>query len=773
MNSSTERHPRWLIGLFLSALLALLALTAWQWRDGAPVSASLLDLLPSSAPDALEQRAELRMQEPLERDLVLLIQHPDSARARQLAAELGTELDASGLYRQVRWDTRQDLAPLRRQLLDGRLALLGAADRERLIQAPQAYLEERVQALFEPFAGTTLVPAEQDWLGLASRIQQHLPKPGNTSVDASGALVAEHAGRSWALLHLSSAGSAFEQDLPLEVAQQVERARERIEAAGGTLLATGGPLYAAHGQQQARAESSLIGGLSLVASLALLLLLFRTPRILLSALPVGVGVLAGAAACVALFGQIHVLTLVLGASLIGVTLDFPLHYLSKSWALQPWQPTHALRLTLPGMSLALVTNLIGYLALAFTPFPGLTQVALFSAAGLLGAYLCAVCLLPALTTRLQPWPAPLGLAQRWLALLDALRRRVATPWLLGLLALFCLGGVLQLSFKDDLRQWIAKAPQLTEQARQIGEITGFQPTSQFFLVRAADQDQLLQRQAAVSQRLDALVQDGSLAGYQSLSQLIAPRAEQQRLRDALGRLAAFGQPLQALGVSEDALAAEIEALQALPLLDIDAVLAGPLGEAWRPLWLGADAGQVAGIISLRGLTDSSTLAGLADGIEGVTLVDRLAQLNQLFAETQLKAAELKLAACGLILLVLLVPFGLGGGARVLAVPLLAALASLASLGWLGQPLTLFGLFGLLLVTAIGVDYAILMRERIGGAAVSLLGTALAAVTTWLSFGLLALSSTPAVANFGLAISLGLVFAFLFAPWAGDAREHAS
>lgn len=58
-----------------------------------------------------------------------------------------------------------------------------------------------------------------------------------------------------------------------------------------------------------------------------------------------------------------------------------------------------------------------------------------------------------------------------------------------------------------------------------------------------------------------------------------------------------------------------------------------------------------------------------------------------------------------------------------------------------------------------------MRERVGGAATSLLGTLLAAVTTWLSFGLLALSATPAIASFGLTVSLGLVFSFLLAPWA--------
>ena len=58
-----------------------------------------------------------------------------------------------------------------------------------------------------------------------------------------------------------------------------------------------------------------------------------------------------------------------------------------------------------------------------------------------------------------------------------------------------------------------------------------------------------------------------------------------------------------------------------------------------------------------------------------------------------------------------------------------------------------------------------MRENIGGPAVSLLGTLLSALTAWLSFGLLLLSQTPAIANFGLAISLGLMFCFLLSPWA--------
>ena len=299
-----------------------------------------------------------------------------------------------------------------------------------------------------------------------------------------------------------------------------------------------------------------------------------------------------------------------------------------------------------------------------------------------------------------------------------------------------------------------------------------QPTSQFFLVRGSDQQQLLERQAALSQRLDQLVGLDELRGYLALSQLVASPSEQQQVRTALGGLSQHWQPLLALGIPQSALQAELAQLQALPSQRIEDVLAGPLGEPWRVLWLGDTGEGVAAMVSLQGLNDASLLQLQAHDLPGVQLVDRLGELNGVFADTQISAAELKLLSCVLIVLLLIVPFGPGAALRLVALPLLAALCSLASLGWLGQPLTLFSLFGLLLVTAISVDYAILMRERVGGAAVSLLGTLLAAATTWLSFGLLAVSSTPAVSNFGLAVSLGLVFSFLLAPWAGS-HEHST
>ena len=768
------RSERWLPRGFLILLLAVLAMAGWQWRDGPPLSANLLDLVPGESPDALELSAEQRMQEPLNREMLVLVGSDDRQQAITRAQQIAEQWQASGVFEKVQWNLQADLPALREQLLRGRLAMLSRDDRTQLIAHPDAFIQQRVQTLFDPFTGFSLVPSQDDWLGLTGRIQNSQPQRGAVQLDiGSGALIADADGKSWVLLRARTHGNAFDMKLPLRVAALLEQSREQAAHDGVQLLAASGLLYAASGQQQATREITWVGGGATVGILLLLLLAFRRWRVLLAFVPVLVGMLFGAVACVAFFGSMHVMTLVLGSSLIGVAVDYPLHYLSKSWSLKPWRSWPALRLTLPGLSLSLATSCIGYLALAFTPFPALTQIAIFSAAGLVGAYLSAVCLLPALLKGVELRPAqwPLNIAQTLLNVREALLKRLPTPALLGLLLVFCAIGLWQLTSKNDIRQWVGAPPGLMAEAQAIARITGYQPTSQFFLVRADNEQQLLERHTALSERLDQLVHMEKLQGYLALNQLVGLPSEQQHVRVALDQLPQHWQPLLDLGVPETALQAELAQLKALPEQTIDDALRGPLAEPWRMLWLGKQEAGVAAMVSLQGLNNASLLRVQAEGLPGVQLVDRLGDLNTVFAATQISAAELKLLSCVLIVLLLIAPFGFGGALRIVALPLLAALCSLASLGWLGQPLTLFSLFGLLLVTAISVDYAILMREQIGGAAVSLLGTLLAALTTWLSFGLLAVSSTPAVSNFGLAVSLGLAFSFILAPWAGK-QEHS-
>ena len=226
--------------------------------------------------------------------------------------------------------------------------MLSADDRQLLIEHPDAFIQQRVQALFDPFSGFSLVPSQDDWLGLTGRIQNSQPQHGSVQLDiGSGALIADADGKSWVLLRARTTGNAFDMKLPLQVADLLQASRTQAGEHGAQLLAASGLLYAANGQQQATREITWVGGGATVGILLLLLLAFRRWRVLLAFVPVLVGMLFGAVACVALFGRMHVMTLVLGSSLIGVAVDYPLHYLSKSWSLKPWHSWPAVSAVLP------------------------------------------------------------------------------------------------------------------------------------------------------------------------------------------------------------------------------------------------------------------------------------------------------------------------------------------------------------------------------------------------------------------------------------------
>ena len=300
---------RWLPRGFLLLLVALLALAAWQWRNGPPVAADMLALLPAGSGDALVKKAEQRMQEPLNRDLLLLIGHPQREQAIALVQQVGEQWRGSGRFAQVQWSVDSDLDALRDYLRHNRLALLPAADRQLLLEQPQQLLEQRAAQLFDPFASFSLLPIEQDWLGLGLRAQQALNPGSRIQADlSSGALLLEEPGMTWALLRASAQGSAFDMQEPPLIAAQVAAPAAQIERAGGQLLAAGGVLYAAAGQAKATREISLIGGGATLGTLLLLLLAFRRVRVLVSLLPIGMALLAGCTACVLVFGQINALT---------------------------------------------------------------------------------------------------------------------------------------------------------------------------------------------------------------------------------------------------------------------------------------------------------------------------------------------------------------------------------------------------------------------------------------------------------------------------------
>lgn len=758
--------------LYILGLLGLLLYAAWQLAFRQPVHTDLLTLLPpDGAQSEIQTRAQDSIRQTLNRQIIVLTGATDPARALAAAQKQAQQWSASALFERVDLHVATDLDQLRQELRRMDQAGLPPQARQALAREPQAWFGQRAQRIMSPLGEQTLIAADQDWLGFAAQLSGKLQAGAAVHYDiASNTMQVQADNRTWYLMRAQLTGTdqrgRDEQLLALIDQTQQQAAQQEVR-----VLMAGGAIYSAQGKAEGGQESTWMSITGSILTILFLLLMFRSSRILLLALPVAAGLLAGFAACIALLGSIHILTLIIGTSLVGLVVDFPLHWLSHATLDARWQPWPAVRRVARPFIISLAVTVTGYLFLLLTPLPILQQTAVFSSAAVISTFLFTRLLLPALFNHWRPRPTP-GL----MPLLDGLRRSVRsagerirhTP-LLAILLLAVAGSGLYLSnWQDDIRNWVNTPQPLLTQAMEVGRLTGIEPTSQYFIVQAADQESLLQTEQRLSARLDALIAQGQLRNYRAISQWINPPSEQQALKATLATLSQQPQawaPLRALGVPDSALRAELKRRQAQPVLTIEQSLRGTLAEPWRALWLGPDEqGRPSSMITMNGLQDPAVLAALMQNMPGVTLVDQRSHINTLFAQTRLEAIILKLLSYTVGFLILYRVFGTRPALRILLVPLSASITVMSLSGLIGMPLNLFCIFGLLLVTAIGIDYAVYAYTPALPAEEKAAGIFMTSVTTMITFGLLYFSSTPAVATFGLSVVLGVLCNVIYTFW---------
>ncbi|EGF11925.1 hypothetical protein HMPREF9123_0367 [Neisseria bacilliformis ATCC BAA-1200] len=753
--------------LFTAAFFLLAAFLAYSFAAKQPLQTDLAALLPAEQqPDALLVAADKAGEAQLNGQIVMLTGSANAETAFQAAAEIAGKWRESGVFAEVDSSVMPDLDSVRADMQRLAQATLPQEQARLLFQEPKRYFQTRAEDAANPFAAVSPLSLEQDWLGFGrfvaakanpqSRLQWNMD---------NGMLFTEADGKTWVWLRGKlAADTRFAGNgtlLPL-----IRDSRAIAQKHGAETLSAGGALFAAASKTAAEAESKAMSIAGTLATFALLLWVFRSARVFWLALPLAAGMLTGLAAALAVFGEVHILTIVIGTSLVGMLVDFPLHWLAPSVFRQPenekWSSESAMKHVLPSFAVSLLITVLGYALLWFTPLTVLRQTAVFSGFALLGAFGATVLWLPPLFRRYQAKAVPFAkLTERLLRLKGRLNKRLHKRGWLALGGIFLAVGLWRSDWHDDIRQWVNMPSEMLAQVQRIGELSGTDFGGRYIVAEAASEDALLAKNAELAQALQPLVAQGKLGGFQSLDQFIAPVAAQQQVQHHLRELAGQPenwQPLADIGIPSETIRQALIQAADTPPLTLSGSLKTALAQAWQPLYLGeVERGRYAAVVRLNGLTDEAAVRTAALGLAGTHWADKRAHLNALFHHTRNQAAWLKLASYALAWLLLWRMFGAKRGSKILAVPLAAAVCTVAALGWLGIPVSLFAMFGLLLVSAIGVDYAVYAVTAKHTAAARLGGMLLAAATTALSFALLAFSSTPAVAAFGLTVTIGVGF----------------
>ena len=583
-----------------------------------------------------------------------------------------------------------------------------------------------------------------------------------------------------ALLLARTRANGSDTDAQAEALRRVAETFARLRGDGNEarLLVTGPGVFSVKAREMIKQDVERLAAISMAIVAALLLAAYRSPRALaLGLVPVVSGALAGVAAVSLGFGEVHGITLGFGTTLIGEAVDYSIYLFvqserageSDAWIVGFW----------PTIRLGVLTSIAGFSALLFAGLPGLAQLGVYSITGLLVA--------AAVTRYVLPAMLPAGFRIRDLSPLGrSLLRQGARlsrwRWGVAILAVIALA-VLASHGRNLWDRDVASLNPITRADRQLDEqlrsSLGASDARLMVSVAGDSADSALQAAERAGRALDRLVANGQLAGYDTPAKILPSAATQrerldtlprgdalrERLRDALK-----GSPLRAerlepfiadvdRAVAQGVISREQVSGTALEIA-VDGLLFRDAAGRWTALLgLRAPAGQAIDAAAVR-----DTLA--ASGTEA-TLLDIKGELDRLYAGYFERAVAMSLA--GLVAIVLLLAAMLRDGRRVARImaPLLAGVLVAAAwqLLW-GQRLSLLHLVGLLLVVAIGSNYA-LFFDRLDAqlsdkAARTLASLLLANATTVASFGVLALSRVPVLHAIGSTVAIGAFATLMFA-----------
>ncbi len=582
-----------------------------------------------------------------------------------------------------------------------------------------------------------------------------------------------------AALFLATVHSPFDGAAMAPLAAAIGEAVGEVNAAHGGRLVIEESAVARHAlaaESSIRADVTRISTISTVGLVLIFLLMFRRlSLVVLVMLPLAFGVLSALAATLLLFGSVHGLTLAFGATLIGVAIDYSVH-LFNHHMLDPDEggPWGSVRRIWPGLLLGAMTTVAGFLGLAWTSFPGLREMAVFACVGVVAALLCTRFVLPGWMPRV-PSPGSLQRAAAGLCLrlVEALgRRRRALAALFVIVVGFTAVGLRQVEFLDDIRAFSQVDPTILAEDERVRGRVSRMDAGRFVLAIGDDDEAALVANDAVYRRLAEATEAGELAGFRSLHTFLWSAALQRQSLEALRSTPQLGERVAsvfaAAGFRPEALAdfaADLEA-EPPPPLTFAELEGSPLAGAVRTFRV--ELGDRVGLITMvRGVVDPAALAARVESLPGVHYYDQGATMAAAYGRYRQRTVELVLVGLAAVLVMLVARYRRVGLSLAAFVPaVLAAAATVAALALAGLQLHLLHVVALLLVLSMGVDYGVFLvesRDEPRGVAASILSILIAALSTVLAFGLLGMSSYPALAALGVTIGVGVLFSLILAP----------
>lgn len=750
----------------------MVGLAGWFIVTQTKISAELALLLPPGQSPEEQVLVDQLRQGAASRVILLGIRGNNLDMLASLSKKLAARLRASGHFAHVYNGDRHWVKSQQEWIFQYRYLLSPAMTASHFtVTALHESLEARVNELVSPLAPLVKQSLAADPTGdFVTVIAQWMP----TTTPATHRGVWVSSDRRWGLLMIETRAAGFDLDTQEDIQGWIQMEFNALidslsVAPKPELVMTGPAVFAVQSREEMKTEAQW---LSLASGILVVLIIFAAYRswtiVGLCVLPLGSGLVAGIACVNIVFGYVHGVTLAFGATLIGVAVDYPIHLFSHLTRNNP--EAVPLPTIWPTLRLGVATTVIGYSALLFSGFPGLTQLGLFAITGISTSAVVTRWVVPAVI------PAQYGSRAGGTKVVAAIDWLPKMKVLLPFFFILASGGLVISSkpvWESDLANLSPVAPDHRMLDQKLRRELGGPDVRHMVVVVAQTEEEALKRSEALVPVLNRMVTEGLIGGYDLAARYLPSQATQRKrqalLPEADELRAHIREATKGLPFNPDVFEPFVRDIRKAKTQDLLTLANFPqtgLRLKMESL-LFSRHNQWVAVVPLQNVTDwHGVQEALAEqSRDGVSSLDIKEASNHVV--TTYLQEMLRLLAGGGIAVVAALFLGLRSGLAVVRVffpVVVAAGVVVGTLHFLDHRLSLFHLASLLLVGGLGLDYG-LFFHRAAGSWEERVRTVHALVvccsTTVGAFGLLALSRFPVLQAIGATAALGSLLCLLF------------
>ena len=166
-------------GLYLLLIFFVAAALFYSFLQQNRLDTDLTSLLPDDGQNTqAQQMAKMRMNQRMNRDIVVLVGSKSPDKAVEAAQMIQQKWQDSHIFQSVTGKLEPDIAALQASMQRLSLAVVSEQSWRNIINQPEEAFARQAQTLVNPFAERSILPVDQDWLGLGNIIMHQASQDG-------------------------------------------------------------------------------------------------------------------------------------------------------------------------------------------------------------------------------------------------------------------------------------------------------------------------------------------------------------------------------------------------------------------------------------------------------------------------------------------------------------------------------------------------------------------------------------------------------------------